>query len=107
MSQILDHLYEVGPGWHIILAKLHYDLLKIDPTYEVGQVKEKWGELRVYLRGYSPGTIELVEAASSASTVTCEMCGEPGVTQEGGWVKTLCPEHQTQRVLDRAKLNWG
>ena len=28
---------------------------------------------------------------------TCEMCGKPGEKRGGGWIKTLCDEHDAER----------
>lgn len=39
----------VGPGWHPLLMKLHHQLMAIDPGYNVGQIKEKFGGLRAYM----------------------------------------------------------
>lgn len=103
MSQVMDHLDDVGPGWHKILLKLHYDLVKISPNYEVDQVKEKFGGLRVYLRHYEWATDNKVHQAEAQSRITCEECGEPGETAGPGWIKTLCGEHRMIRNSDPSK----
>jgi uncharacterized membrane protein len=61
----------------------------------VDQVKEKFGTLRFYYTGgdeYISGITSMAEAMSS---VTCEICGKPGQTSSGGWLKTTCKEHST------------
>ena len=57
-------------------------------------MKEKFGDLRIYLR-YGPGddanaAEDLADAAVEESARTCEMCGAPGEARPGGWTKTLC-----------------
>lgn len=47
-GQLDDVSDEVGAGWHPLIAQLHIDLLALDSDYRVSQVKEKFGELRVY-----------------------------------------------------------
>lgn len=99
-----DH---VGPGWRQILEDLHRDLLNVDPGYQVFQVKEKFGDLRVYLDPSLSGLGDsqltrtavaiLVSKAADKSRVTCEVCGEPGILRPGGWVKTLCDTCHEQR----------
>jgi hypothetical protein len=59
----------------------------------VDQVKEKFGTLRFYYTGgdeYIHGVAAMAEAMSAA---TCEVCGKPGKTIGGGWLKTACEEH--------------
>lgn len=95
-TQIPDHLEHVGAGWHPLLMRLHDQLTTVAPQYLVGQVKEKYGELRVYLDHTSddPAAQEqawqLVEDAEGASRSICEFCGAPGSARNGGWVKTMC-----------------
>lgn len=90
-------------------------------SFEVVQVKEKYGALRFYfalggakdhfidlhtgtgLRTFvqraagSPkmdAVRELIEMAAKATSSTCQACGAPGQRLvRGGWVATLCAEH--------------
>lgn len=105
MSQIPDHLENVGPGWHNILDVLHDALRFKVPSYEVTQLKEKFGGLRLYLAGPLPPEIdELVLFAEALCDKTCEICGLPGTASRRGgrthgWIKTLCPEHTAERDM--------
>ena len=58
---------------------------------EAVQVKEKFGGLCFYIYGdddeFINGAIDLAE---NLSYKTCEMCGAPGATNDGGWRKTRC-----------------
>lgn len=94
MTQIPDLLHYVGDGWHPLLTRLHEQLLTIRPDYEVGDVKEKFGTLRVYLDTYSPYLETLVERAEKASASICEDCGKPGELrfEDRHWIRTLCEE---------------
>lgn len=84
----------VWPGWHAILAELHKQLVAVDPDYSVGQVKQKFGGLRVYLDStYGPRIHELISAAEAEAWRTCEFCGGPGKAQRTsphGWMFTAC-----------------
>ncbi len=40
---------QCGPGWYPILARLNKRLEEFDPDYQVLQIKEKFGTLRIYL----------------------------------------------------------
>ena len=104
-----------GDGWEPLIRRMS---AKLEPiARETGlyavQVKEKFGELRVYVRGADdarklPATIsEAVHAAISAameeSSRTCEHCGAAGsTTMVGGWCLTLCAE-----CLDRVRAERG
>jgi hypothetical protein len=88
----------VGPGWRPILERLHERLAELDPGYRAGQVKEKFGGLRVYLNGpMPPGAQEAIDAAGAESLIVCETCGKPGRRRgDAGpstWIKTLCDQH--------------
>jgi hypothetical protein len=92
MSQIPDHLQNVGRGWHPLLTQLHADLLGVDLDYRVSQVKEKFGALRVYIQSPFIQRHDLIAAAELASQYICETCGQPGTNAQGptGWWSTLC-----------------
>lgn len=97
MSKLPDWRDAVGPGWASLLRRTHEELEAFDPSYSIAQVKEKFGELRVYCDhgGLDPGRI-LGKAAVESRSI-CEWCGKPGKTikASGYWVKALCPEHIT------------
>jgi hypothetical protein len=61
--------------------------------FEVLQVKEKFGELRVYVNHKTEEISRAIGQAQLESVVTCEICGQPGQLRESDWIKTLCDEH--------------
>jgi hypothetical protein len=90
-----------GDGWFDILWRLCEDLEPLvaevekqtGHPFEVLEVKEKLGGLRVYVNHRSDAVCRRIEAAELESFATCEVCGRPGKRREGGWIKTLCDEH--------------
>jgi hypothetical protein len=58
------------------------------------QVKEKFGGLRFYYSGGDDYIDGVVAMAESMSYRTCEVCGAPGTSTSGGWIRTLCEEHK-------------
>jgi hypothetical protein len=70
---------------------------EVIPQVTLDQVKEKFGTLRFYYTGGDDYISGLVSMAESMSGVTCEECGSPGKTHGGGWVRTLCDEHEAER----------
>ena len=102
-DQIPDHYKDVGRGWSGILAELHYNLSTIYPSYEVLQVKEKFGGLRVYINHLNIDEPEVkrmedfIRQAEGLCWVTCENCGaatdkgaRPPKGRRFGWVKVYC-----------------
>ena len=67
------------------------------------QVKEKFGTLRFYSDGgdsYIRGVLSMMERMSS---ITCESCGNPGKTRNGGWLTTLCNSCNDELIAERKK----
>lgn len=63
---------------------------------KVAQIKEKFGGLRFYLDGGNEYTQGVIDMAESWAGQTCETCGAPGQRRSGGWIRTLCDEHETE-----------
>jgi hypothetical protein len=99
--------FAVGPGWWPILESLcaniqHYSDWKekqgnFIPQVAVEQIKEKFGGLRFYYIGGDDAVDGMVRMAESWASNTCEECGKPGQSRTGGWIKTLCDEHDAER----------
>lgn len=66
------------------------------------QIKEKFGTLNVYLNSYHDAIHEIVQMAEGMSAHTCEKCGNIGSLRGGGWIKTLCDEHEVERQKAKA-----
>lgn len=105
----------VGEGWWPILQALcsniqHYLNWKnkngeVVPQVVVAQIKEKFGGLRFYYDGGDDRVQGMVSMAESWASKTCETCGAPGKSREGGWIKTLCDYHETERQQRLANRN--
>lgn len=85
----------IGRGWMDILYDLLFALEHL-PTngrrsFEVVQVKEKFGELRVYLSKGHAEASSMIDQATALSRATCEGCGcASKVRSHGGWFTTMC-----------------
>ncbi|WP_406349800.1 hypothetical protein [Streptomyces sp. NBC_00658] len=97
--QIPDRAHAVGPGWLPLLGRLHERVITAWPGYQLVDLKEKFGGLRIRLEfpeGSESSTLRaLVEAAEEEAAVTCEFCGALGRARTrgdvpGGWLKTVC-----------------
>jgi hypothetical protein len=94
--------FTCGDGWYDIIYRL---CERIEPlvgalengfAFEIVQVKEKFGGLRVYVDAANEEIYTAIEAASELSIKTCEVCGNPGSHEADatGWWKTLCASCQ-------------
>ena len=102
---------ECGDGWYDILSSLCWKIKQQednirsqteykqqkDVTYtsnyypiKFDQIKEKFGGLRVYFTGGYSYIEGFVSMAESFSYKICEVCGERGKPNKGGWISTLC-----------------
>jgi len=61
------------------------------------QIKEKFGGLRFYYSGGDDVVDGMIRMAESWAANTCEECGKPGESRSGGWIRTLCDEHEVER----------
>lgn len=89
----------IGQGWWPLLVRLDQRLARLDPDYDIVQVKEKFGGLRFYAApsngaARSPAFNAAIRDAEIEASRTCETCGQPGrLHSRKGWVVTLCAEH--------------
>jgi hypothetical protein len=103
--------YECGDGWFELLWRLSAQLearIVQQPELEqccAARVKQKVGELRVYLRSSTWELERLILAATAESRRICELCGAPGERATMGSysvVMTRCPVHRGQPVANRS-----
>jgi hypothetical protein len=75
--------FECGEGWESIVAGLcgHLDALPL-PGLRILQIKEKFGDLRVYVEGGDEATIALIREAGALYGSVCEWCGSPGTNSK-------------------------
>jgi hypothetical protein len=56
----------------------------------IGQIKEKFGGLRVYMDNTNDEIEGAIHMAENMSFKTCDTCGLPGKVGGSGWMTTLC-----------------
>lgn len=90
---------ECGDGWHNLLDTLCGDIQAYTdaehlPQVTFIQVKEKFGELRIYYTLLDKHIEGLIDEATKKSKLICEYCGAAGRCQKtySGWIKTVCSE---------------
>lgn len=65
-------------------SDLDYQPVKFD------QIKEKYGGIRIYYSGGDDYINGVVSLADEMSYKICEVCGNSGKPNKGGWITTLC-----------------
>ena len=87
--------FACGNGWYSIIDKMSAALEQL--TVAQGeehacavQVKEKFGTLRVYLRGATAEMYAILDLAVAESAHTCERCGSPGWLRMDDYRQVLC-----------------
>lgn len=122
-KELIDEAKESLPGWANIIDLVDKQIQVVDKDYQVGQIKEKFGALRYYIRpsayyienikpnfDFQTDPISIFIAdAENRSLATCEKCGrsdgpEVYITTDavgdGYWIKTLCNECRSERNVN-------
>jgi len=58
------------------------------------QIKEKFGGIRIYYTGGDDYVDGIISLADEMSYKICEVCGNAGKPNKGGWITVLCDEHR-------------
>lgn len=103
---------EFDNGWYDILNNLCFEIdqheknvlneksSRYNKDYErvkFDQIKEKFGQLRVYMSGGDDYVRGLINMAEAVSYCVCEECGNKGKPNDKGWIATLCEKCRKER----------
>lgn len=92
---------ECGDGWYFLLSELfdHLDRYfqhkykTVPEDFQITQIKEKFGDLRIYVDGADDAVWELIRFTESLSHKTCEYCGSnQNILKSTGWITTACKQ---------------
>lgn len=89
---------ECEAGWYPLLIPILEYIVKYNLEHEgseisITQIKEKYGELRVYVDHGTPELFDMIDDATDKSLEICEVCGRPGELRDiRGWLYTRCDE---------------
>jgi len=103
--RIIGRGLECDAGWVGLISVLCDELQNATdrmgaPQIETMQVKEKFGELRFYVRLSSDYQDGLIDLACEMSAKTCEQCGCPGsMWVSGGYFHTACEKHRRPQSI--------
>jgi hypothetical protein len=101
--------FECGSGWKDLLdealAAIEEEISKMPEEAQENvyatQIKEKFGGLRLYMSAENQAMSEAIHKACVKAQETCEVCGKPGETRGGAWLKTTCDECDDVRINKR------
>jgi hypothetical protein len=88
--------FECGSGWHTIITEALYRIKNIairdNLNIRVLQVKEKFGEIDIFLNRYTPEIDQIITETRKKARKTCEICGKSGIfgSNMDGWYMTRC-----------------
>lgn len=86
-------------GWRKLASEMLEKIMKIDPTYEILDMKEKWGKMDVFSITSSDKYDEISAIENEytqKSAHTCCKCGNPATKQSKGWILPFCDNCGTE-----------
>jgi hypothetical protein len=112
----LDLRYSINcnDGWFEILSdfleKIEKELSKCTSffvkSFNIFQIKEKFGGLRIGCSVHNPIIIKLVQDVENKSYITCEICGDTGkLRTDLNWIRTLCTKHYNEYKISDLEEN--
>jgi hypothetical protein len=100
--------FQHDDGWFRLVWRLCEDLeplvakaeKEIRRSFEVLQVKEKFGTLRFYVSHHTDEIDQRINSAQEESSRTCEVCGQSGSLVD---LKTRCDKHRLPNRIDKGE----
>lgn len=101
-----DYILGVGDlpyGWERLFLlyakhlKVELDKFNFTNKFRFSQIKEKYGDMRLYNNGYPKDSkcLDLEYIYSHLSTYVCQECGKPAKYESRGWIAQECEEHKS------------
>jgi hypothetical protein len=102
---------ECGDGWFQLLWDLFTEIESLYQSRDteiqltIGQVKQKFGSLEVYIHDALPEAYEIVNRYQTLSETICEGCAiESSIQQRHYYFSTLCDSCYEIKLQTRARL---
>ena len=90
-STLLDN---IPTGWKIRFGQQLCEDLKTAlhgaTDWQIIQIKEKFGTLRIYANYMTPEISEVIDKYEQLSSKTCVRCGAPATKYSTGWILPWC-----------------
>ena len=90
--------FECGKGWFQTIDELlanFYEIVRDEPTFRILQIKEKFGDLRVYFSSKDfLNELNAAERNARAKVAEiCDICGDKGYLRTDNWYAVRCDLH--------------
>lgn len=109
MNELREYIeYSIPEGWWTAFGKQMCDdieayIKKLPPSarkdFEILQVKEKYGSLRIYTNWYTKELENIEIKYGDLSVHTCCVCGAPATQFSTGWICPYCDEHAPENSI--------
>lgn len=89
-------LDQMPAGWRTAFGEqMCTDIMKIIEEdavddFQILQIKEKFGELRLYYAPFSQKIEDIIQKYVEMSRKTCIRCGAPAIWESQGWIDYYC-----------------
>jgi len=103
--------FECGEGWYPIIEeafdKIEETIEKMPKkekkifkqSFEILQVKEKLGGLRININMHTDEINKIIQDAEEKASITCEICGNPGKMRDiNHWYSTNCDDCYNKKI---------
>ena len=112
-----DYILGVGDlpyGWERLFLlyckhlKVELDKFNFTDKFRFSQIKEKYGDMRLYNNGYPKDSkcSDLEAIYGLLSTYICQECGKPAKYESRGWIAQECADHKSQDSIKKAKRSY-
>lgn len=104
---------DIPSGWRIAFGQDLIDEVR-DAAIEEGvleqikivQIKEKYGELRIYFDHYTDKIEKIVDKYTALSTGICITCGQPDVRTTRGYIVPICYDCWASTRVSKSKEDY-
>jgi len=111
-NNLMGFGFECGEGWYPIIEEAFdkmenainempiQEKLDFKENFEIFQVKEKLGGLRIYVNMHTDEINKIITEAEEKAEKTCEICGKPGKLRDiHRWLSTMCDEDYNKKII--------
>ena len=89
--------FAIPKGWVELGRKMIEECEKAEPDFEIIDLKEKWGMIRMCAYPCSDEIIEIEHYYERLSAHTCCKCGAPATKISTGWILPWCDKCGTNK----------
>jgi hypothetical protein len=105
INEFTTYGFECGNGWFQLLDGVFRSVARYEEVNDIEiritQVKEKFGQLRIYKHDGDENIALALYITEHVSACVCEQCGKTGaISSQNGWLQSICNNHPNCHVED-------